>query len=136
MRAEADALVAEFLAKGGEIKKLPPQKYGKGRAKIFTKDAPRSARYDRDTSKYMSGRFLAPSKLQFTSRPVPENSSAKRQDDIVGAVVEINGELKSRDTIVADEADDIADAMNSATIRDDLAPDVDDEHRDRMKLAA
>jgi hypothetical protein len=148
VRDEADRLVAEFLAKGGEITKLPAQKFGKGPAKIFTKDAPRSAQYDRDTSKYMSGRFLAPSKLQFTSKPVREDSATRRDvarqagvshADFSGAVTQIGNKLVPRQAepeIIRDQADSIVDASARATIRDDISPHIDQEHMRRLKLAA
>jgi hypothetical protein len=157
-RDEAERLVAEFLAKGGTITKAPPQKSHRGRA--FTKDT-KAPGHGRDVDRYFSGGH------QWESRAVSERSSAKRQDDVGGAVVSIGGKLVSRHSIadhhvidlVSDKAeresakrngvgrkyesvttedagDDISDACGRATIKDDLTPDIDKQHRRRFKLAA
>jgi hypothetical protein len=148
-RENLRALVYGFLVEGGEIIKVPAKKHrGAGRPRIFGKDS-RAAAYRRDTSRFFNGHDFPQSGPRWTSKPVPDDSASKRDaarhagvghQDFSGAVIEINGKLRSRQVgfkIVEDTADDMDDASKRATIRDDLNQmAVDREHLERFKLAA
>jgi hypothetical protein len=122
-------LVAEFLAKGGEIERAPAsKKHGPGRPRIFSGEGTiKSASYERGVKKFFAGddfvhreRDKKTGKIvntgpQFTSRPVRENSSAKRDterkagvahENFAGAVVAVGYKLRSRTSLHAvDKAD-------------------------------
>ena len=147
-RENLKALVYVYLINGGQIERAPPKKSrGAGRPRIFGKDS-RSAAYDRDTVRFLSGHDFTQSGPRWTSKPVRDDSASKRDatshagishPDFRGAVTEINGRLRPRQVgnVIADTADKVHDSAKRATIRDELNLNaVDFEHSNRLKLAA
>jgi hypothetical protein len=174
------ALIYCYLVGGGKITRpLEKKKRGPGRPQIFGKDT-KSASYSRDVTRFYSGHDFTQSGPRWTSRPVRDDSAAKRDaqrkagvssDDFAGAVVEAGGKLGSKRALhavdrapidlvsdrtmaesakrdggrrarqvvklIEDTADDLRDASNNASIRDDMNLNaVDHEHLDRFRLAA
>ena len=150
-RENARALIYGYLIAGGEIKRAPPMKVrGGGRAKIFTKDAPKSASYDRGVALYLSGHDFTTSGPRWTAKAVREDSATKRDAvnrvgaahaDFAGAVIQIGNKLVPRQVgsrgrhleqkdatgvyreakiVDQDSADGIADARGRAAIKDDM----------------
>jgi hypothetical protein len=106
-RMSAIALTYAFLLDGGQITKCPPAKRRKGgRTEIFTKDVRAPKAHKKWNRKFYSGDDFTQKGPRFTSKPVPENSSAKRDIERKGGtshaefsgavIIDINGKLQAR----------------------------------------
>ena len=99
------ALTYSFLLAGGQIIKAPAKKSKGGRPEIFQKDTRAVKSHERWNKKFYAGDDFTQKGPRFTSKPIPENSAAKRDverkagtvhAEFSGAVVDINGTLKAR----------------------------------------
>ena len=123
-RLSAIALVYSFLLGGGQITKAPAKKSKGGRPQIFQKDVRDAKGHEKWNRKFLAGDDFTTKAPRFTSKPIPENSAAKRDTErkagishaaFGGAVININGKLQARKAshattetyidLVSDEAD-------------------------------
>jgi hypothetical protein len=107
-RIEASALVADFLNSGGQVTRAPEKKRkgGGNPEQIFQKDTRAPKAHERWNKKFYAGDDFVAKGPRFTSKPVPENSAAKRDIErkagvshtgFTGAVVATdNGKLQER----------------------------------------
>jgi hypothetical protein len=104
-RNSAIALTYSFLVGGGQITKAPEKKRTGGPAVIFGKDTKAVKAHEKWSRKFYSGDDFTQKGPRFTSKPVPENSAAKRDTErkggtshaeFSGSVVDINGKLQAR----------------------------------------
>jgi hypothetical protein len=104
-RNSAIALTYSFLLAGGQITKVPAKNSKGGIPEIFHKDTRAVKSHERWNKKFYAGDDFTAKGPRFTSKPVPENSAAKRDVarkggvshvGFTGAVVDINGTLKAR----------------------------------------
>jgi hypothetical protein len=104
-RIEASALVDAFLRDGGQISKAPTKKRKDGKPEIFQKDTRATKAHEKWNRKFYSGDDFLQKGPRFTSKSVPENSSAKRDIErkggtshaaFSGAVIEKNGRLEAK----------------------------------------
>jgi hypothetical protein len=154
-RIEASALVDNFLREGGQIIKAPAKKRKGGRPEIFNKDTRAVKAHEKWSRKFYSGDDFTQKGPRFTSKPVPENSAAKRDTErkggtshaeFSGSVIDINGKLQARkeshatteyhidlvsDTALTDSAkrDGGRHSQKIVTLIEDSADDVTDANR-------
>jgi hypothetical protein len=105
-RIEASALIDTYLRDGGEIIKALAKKRKNGRPEIFNKDTRAVKAHEKWSRKFYSGDDFLQKGPRFTSKPVPENSSAKRDIERKGGtshaefsgavIVDISGKLQAR----------------------------------------
>jgi hypothetical protein len=104
-RSSAIALVYSFLLGGGTITKCPAKKRKGGKPEIFGKDSRAPKAHEKWNRKFYAGDDFTQKGPRFTSKPVPENSAAKRDierkagvshSEFTGSVIDIGGKLQER----------------------------------------